>query len=286
MGHRANRGGHVATAFYSPRCRRTTGQATILVFRPDIIEDIWSVRSSGANFTAAEPVAGLSIAGRHSCGETCMKEKIDFELLSNPEELARYRGWSEEIYRDLLSVEENRMSEAEFDDKYLSEKAILVLDLTGFTETAMRQGAVHSFVRVLDAHKLCLPVLSDQRADFVRVFADDIVALFPEPDQALDAALEIHRRTNSNAWQKDSSIQHAHCCIGLGFGPVYSIGPNLAMGDEMNRASKLGEDIARGGETLVSEGAYQALRARSDVVFEEQVTDDPLFGYYRVDQCQ
>ena len=215
-----------------------------------------------------------------------MKERIDFTLMADPAELARYRGWSEEIYRDLLSVEENRMSEAEFDDKYLSEKAILVLDLTGFTETAMKKGAVHSFLRVLDAHKLCLPVLNDKCAEFVRVFADDIVALFPAADQALEAALEIHRRTNSETWLKSGPIQHARCCIGLGFGPVYTIGPNLAMGDEMNRVSKLGEDIARGGETLVSEGAYQALRDRSDVIFEEQVTDDPLFGYYRVDHCQ
>ena len=98
-----------------------------------------------------------------------MEDVIDFELLSNPEELARYRGWSAENYRDLLSVQENRMSEAEFDDKYLSEKAVLVLDLTGFTETALKSGAVHSFLRVLDAHKLCLPVLNDQRAEFVRV---------------------------------------------------------------------------------------------------------------------
>jgi class 3 adenylate cyclase len=213
-----------------------------------------------------------------------MGGEIDFELLSNPEELARYRGWSEEIYRDLLSVEQNRMSEAEFDNKYLSEKAILVLDLTGFTETALKSGAVHSFLRVLDAHKLCLPVLNDQRAEFVRVFADDIVALFSTADRALEAALEIHRRTNSKSWLKGGPIQHARCCIGLGFGPVYTIGPNLAMGDEMNRASKLGEDIARGGETLVSEGAYRALCGRSDVIFKEQVTDDPLFGYYRVDQ--
>jgi class 3 adenylate cyclase len=221
------------------------------------------------------------MVGEDETGGMHMEDEVDFELLSNPEELARYRGWSEEIYRDLLSVEENRMSEAEFDDKYLSEKAILVLDLTGFTETALKSGAVQSFIRVLDAHKLCLPVLNDQRAEFVRVFADDIVALFPKADQALEAALEIHRRTNSETWLKGGPIQHARCCIGLGFGSVYTIGPNLAMGDEMNRVSRLGEDIARGGETLVSEGAYLALRDRSDVIFEEQVTDDPLFGYYR-----
>ena len=106
-----------------------------------------------------------------------MGKKIDFELMIDPSELASYRGWSEEVYRDLLAIEDRQMTEAVFDQKYLSEKAILVLDLTGFTETAMRKGAIHSFLRILDAHKLCLPVLSEHSADFVRVFADDIVAL-------------------------------------------------------------------------------------------------------------
>ncbi len=123
-------------------------------------------------------------------------------------------------------------------------------------------------------------MLRDQQAGYVRVFADDIVALFSRADQALDAALEIHRRTSSKAWLKDGPISHARCCVGLGFGPVYSIGPNLAMGDEMNRASKLGEDIARGGETLLTDGAYQALCQRFDVQLEEQTTDDRLFRYY------
>jgi hypothetical protein len=62
---------------------------------------------------------------------------------------------------------------------------------------------------------------------------------------------------------------------------VYAIGPNLAMGDEMNRASKLGEDTARGNETLVTSNAYFALRSRPDVLFEQVASDDQLFPYYR-----
>ena len=106
------------------------------------------------------------------------------------------------------------------------------------------------------------------------------MALFSQADKALDAAMEIHRRTSSEAWLNDGPVSHARCCIGVGFGPVYAIGPNLAMGDEMNRASKLGEDVARGGETLLSESAYQALRGRTDIEFAEQNTDDPLFRYH------
>lgn len=211
-----------------------------------------------------------------------MSEPIDFELSDDAAELAQFDGWSEEVYRDLMAVRDNRMTVDEFGAKYIRQVAILVLDLTGFTVTARNKGAVPSFLRILDAHRLCLPVLKDNDASFVRFFADDVVALFDTADQALDAALEIDRRTSSAPWLKDEAVPHAHCCIGLGFGPVYAIGPNRAMGDEMNRTSKLGEDIAAGGEILLTKGAFQALRDRADVDLEEQIVDDPLFTFYRV----
>ena len=45
------------------------------------------------------------------------------------------------------------------------------------------------------------------------------------------------------------------CCAGVGYGRVLAIGPNLAQGDEMNRASKLGEDLAVKAETLITDRA-------------------------------
>jgi class 3 adenylate cyclase len=62
---------------------------------------------------------------------------------------------------------------------------------------------------------------------------------------------------------------------------VLAIGPDLAQGDEMNRAAKLGEDIARGQETLVTESVFRALEHRAEVEFEEQHEDDLLFRFYR-----
>jgi hypothetical protein len=53
------------------------------------------------------------------------------------------------------------------------------------------------------------------------------------------------------------------------------------MGDEMNRAAKLGEDIARGFETLVTTSVHAAVGTREDVLFEPQQHDDLLFPFYR-----
>ena len=50
----------------------------------------------------------------------------------------------------------------------------------------------------------------------------------------------------------------------------------------MNRASKLGEDIARGNETLITERVHDEVAARDDIIFERQDHDDLLFPFYRV----
>jgi hypothetical protein len=54
------------------------------------------------------------------------------------------------------------------------------------------------------------------------------------------------------------------------------------MVDEMNRASKLGKDTARGAEkTLVTGSFFEVARTRTDVVFEPLAQDDMLSPYYR-----
>jgi class 3 adenylate cyclase len=156
-----------------------------------------------------------------------------------------------------------------------------MLDLTGFTVQAMRGRQLNALLRILDAQKVCIPVLHEHGALLVRAFADDLVGLFEDPGQAIDAAFEIHRRVTAFNHSEHASEMPALACIGIGYGDVYAIGPNLAMGDEMNRASKLGEDTARGSETLVTSNVYSALRNRSDVLFEQLASDDQLFPYYR-----
>ena len=204
------------------------------------------------------------------------------ELLDDPAALARYLGWSEEVYSDFLRVQRGDLSEDAFGEKYHWERAILVLDLTGFTRSAMTGEELRSLLRIFDAQKVCLPVLEAHGADLVRCFADDMVALFTEAGHALDAALEIHRRIELFNRTPLASEDAPLCCAGIGYGRVFAIGPNLAQGDEMNRASKLGEDIARANEILVTERARQAIGPREDIHFERHDEDHAPFPFFRV----
>lgn len=205
-------------------------------------------------------------------------------LLDDVESLASFKGWSEDVYRDFLDLQNGKLSEDEFSEKYHWERAILSMDMTGFTSSAIRRGELASFLRILDAQRVTIPVLQEFGAELIRCFADDIVALFDEPNSALDAAFEVHRRVQLFNDSPMASEHPTQCCAGIGFGRVFAIGPNLAQGDEMNRSSKLGEDIARANETLITERAYEVVAGRDDVKFESQSHDDQLFPFYRATQ--
>jgi adenylate cyclase len=203
------------------------------------------------------------------------------ELLEDPRELSSYCGWSEDVYRDFLACQRGTLSSEEFHQRYRQDCTILSIDMTGFTVSAMNMGELQSLLRILDAQKVCIPVLKEYSAKLIRCFADDIVAIFDDPNNAINAAFEIHRRVELFRHSPQASNDPTECSIGIGHGAVFKIGPNLSQGDEMNRASKLGEDIARAKETLLTENAFDALKARTDISFELQVSDDQLFPFYR-----
>jgi len=205
-------------------------------------------------------------------------------LLDDIEALASYKGWSRDVYADFFRLRRGEITETEFAAKYRHQRAILAIDMTGFTLSALQVGEIHSLARIFDAQRAVIPVLQDYGAELIRCFADDIVALYREPGTAIDAALEAHRRVRAFNASPLASANPTLCCAGVGYGEVFAIGPNLAQGDEMNRASKLGEDIARGNETLITERAYAAVATRDDIVFERQDQDDLLFPFYRVSE--
>ena len=210
-----------------------------------------------------------------------MIQDFPHDILEDVDELAGFRGWDRDVYQDFLAIQRGELSERAFREKYSWRRAILSLDMTDFTSSAMRGGELDSLLRIFDAQKVCVPALKSFDAELIRCFADDIVALFDDPMAALDAAFEIHRRIrlfNESPLSRENATE---CCIGLGYGDVLAIGPNLSQGTEMVQASKLGEDIARANEVLLTENAYRAMAGRNDVDFERQAQDDQLFPFYR-----
>jgi class 3 adenylate cyclase len=212
--------------------------------------------------------------------------KFPYELIDDPKLLAQFGEWDEQLYCDFLRCQSGEMSEEQFREKYSIKVAILILNMTGFTKTALKHGSLYSCLRIFDIQKICAPVFLKYGAKKIRTFADDFTATFYDPESALDAALEIHRRVRIFNQSEQSSNVCFECTIGLGYGEVFEIGPDKAMGNEMNQTSKLGEDVAEGGETLITEGFYQAVKGRSDVNFVPSTNEELPFRFYQAETLE
>jgi hypothetical protein len=67
-----------------------------------------------------------------------------------------------------------------------------------------------------------------------------------------------------------------------GYGKVYAIGVDQAIGDEMNRASKLCEDIDKESETLIKKRAYDLFKELKDCIFRKRIHEEVPFSFYEV----
>jgi len=213
-----------------------------------------------------------------------MSKETRIEWLDNPHKLSRYKFDDKKVYKDLLSFRNGILSEETFNKKYLRRAAIFSLNMTGITKMAIKKGSLYSLIKIINMQSICGPVLEQFNAIHIRAFADDMVALFEDPNDALNAAFLIHQIINNHNIQHTKKDSLSKCCIGIGYGDVYSIGIDHAMGDEMNRTSKLGEDIARGTETLITENAYLNLQNRDDCIFHKRYQEGVAFAFYDVIQ--
>ena len=153
-------------------------------------------------------------------------------------------------------------AEQEIRRRYVTRAAVLIIDFTAMVRRTDRHGIVHALAMARGAERALTPVLDAQEGTIVKRVADTLFVVFPSATQALTAALDAQRRVDAFSASRG---EHAHAhdpvrgCMGLGTGEVLLI-PGVDMyGPEVNRAFVLGEDIAKGGEVLVTDDFLAAL---------------------------
>ncbi len=138
--------------------------------------------------------------------------------------------------------------------------AILTMDMCGFTQLTMAYGIIHFLAMIRQMEEVARPAIEGNGGQVIKQEADDIFAIFNEPAQAIEAALDILR--GFAAINKVLPPErHLHSSIGIGYGDTLVIGDEDLFGSEMNVACKLGEDIASEDEILITPAAYTALPA-------------------------
>ena len=147
--------------------------------------------------------------------------------------------------------------EEEFWQRYGETVAVLTLDTAGFTRIARSHGILHFLSRLIPLRELCEQVFNSHNCRQLRFEADNAYATFLTVDDALRSAQAIHHAIFDRGLMLDD-VERMQVSIGIGYGDLlYSETREGHFGEEMNYASKLGEDIGKGDETLITERAYR-----------------------------
>jgi len=112
-----------------------------------------------------------------------------------------------------------------------AERAVLVLDMSGFSELCERHGIVHYLSMVKRMQATAEPIVGKYHGALVKFEADNCYATFPDVDGALRAD----------------------------FGQILVLHGRDFYGHAVNRACKLGEDVATAGEILITAEAAAKL---------------------------
>lgn len=190
-------------------------------------------------------------------------ERLLAEINAEPER-------REEITREIESI-------------FGEERAVLVLDMSGFSRTTRREGIVSFLLMIHKMRALAAPSIDKHGGLLVKAEADNLFCLFDDAGDAVRAALDIVERLDTvNPLLPETGRLYAP--IGIGYGRILNIGDEDLFGDEVNLASKLGEDVAEKGAILLTAAAYERLSDPAIVTRHEELNISGLtLTYYVVE---
>src|SRR5512133_626834 len=151
---------------------------------------------------------------------------------------------------------------------YGAEYAVFVLDMSGFSLLTRKYGIVHYLSMVRRMQLTTEPIVKTYGGSMIKYEADNCFAVFPDPFSAVKAAIAMqHAFDASNILTADDFDIHIAC--GIDYGKLLIIGHEDCFGDPVNRASKMGEDIAAAGEVLITKDAMEMIPTAANLQSRE-----------------
>jgi adenylate cyclase len=152
------------------------------------------------------------------------------------------------------------------------EGTVVFTDTADFTVRTVQDGILH-FLMIFDEVVVGLDVLVRRHGgEILKVEADSLLMRFDDPVHACRAVdrIEAYLRARNRMRPPNERLRFSY---GIGHGDLLDLDGDL-FGLEVNLASKLGEDVARPGQALLTSSATQALDAstRRQVVAHRIVT--------------
>ena len=172
------------------------------------------------------------------------------------------------LYSQTESNEERHSIEKTLWGDYGAEYAVFVLDMSGFSMLTRKYGIVHYLSMVRRMQLTTEPIVKSYDGFMIKYEADNCFAVFPDPLSAVNAAIAMqHAFSAANLLTSEDLDIHISC--GIDFGKILIIGREDCFGDPVNRASKIGEDLAAAGEILITTEAMQMIPAEAGIKAHE-----------------
>ncbi len=173
-------------------------------------------------------------------------------------------------YSQTEGLNERREIEEKLWTQYGAEYAVFVLDMSGFSLLTRKYGIVHYLSMVRRMQLTTEPIVKSHGGSMIKYEADNCFAVFPDPLSAVNAAIAMqYAFAASNILTPDDFDIHIAC--GIDYGKLLIIGHEDCFGDPVNRASKMGEDLAAAGEVLVTKEAMEMIPDSANIKAREIV---------------
>lgn len=165
-------------------------------------------------------------------------------------------------------VDERKNIEQSLWADYGAEYAVFILDMSGFSMLTRKYGIIHYLSMVRRMQLTSETIVKSYGGSMIKYEADNCFAVFPEPLAAVNAAIAMqHAFAAANLLTSEDLDIHISC--GIDYGKLLVIGNEDCFGDPVNRASKMGEDVAAAGEILITKDAMQMIPSEAGITARE-----------------
>lgn len=151
-------------------------------------------------------------------------------------------------------------------DRFGTNGAAFISDMANFSSTSRSLGICHFLKMIHRARELVAPIIKANNGILLKCDADNCYAFFADVSDAIRASFDINSSL-FRANQEHEIDEHIYLSVGIDYGDLLLVGESDFYGDPVNTSSKLAEDLAVKGETLVTERAL----ARSTFDVNEKV---------------
>ena len=174
-------------------------------------------------------------------------------------------------YSECEDAADRERLDAELWRGYGTRGVVMITDMEGFSRTTRALGISCFLGMIVQARRIIEPAVAANSGLLLKCEADNCYAFFRRAEDALQAALDMNVAiAELNSGRR--GIGSIELAIGIDYGRLLLVSEQDFFGDPVNTASKLGEDVASGGEILVTNRALEQASSLPGACSDQLVT--------------